>query len=291
MNTKPINSMGALNKVSDDVARSDLYSVHPNMLTEEVGFNVRGAFDDAYFDQPEVQEHIRGLADSYKAGRYVPPIVVQVRDGVPYVRDGMHRRRALMLAMSEGADIKRVQVLEHRGDEAQQTLLLATSNDGRPLSPMERAMIYDRLKKWGWTQQEIATSVRRTPSHVSHTLALLELPIELKRMVQRGEIAATQAAELFRQHGNDAVSMINVTSETTSKGKVTKKDIETVNRIPRMTKQIQHTVRNQLNTVTARIAAIEPDEIGSITLTLDANEVQELLELRALLRLDTEGEA
>jgi hypothetical protein len=90
---------------------------------------------------------------------------------------------------------------------------------------------------------------------------------------------------------SDAVSMINVTSETTSKGKVTKKDIETVNRIPRMTKQIQHTVRNQLNTVTARIAAIEPDEIGSITLTLDANEVQELLELRALLRLDTEGEA
>jgi len=281
-----INSMKALNRSSEDVSHSDLFSVKPEMLTEEDGFNVRGAFDEAYFEQPEVEEHIRGLADSYKAGRYVPPIVVQVRDGIPYIRDGMHRRRALMLAISEGADIKRVQVLEHRGDEAQQTLLLATSNDGRPLSPMERAVIYDRLEKWGWTHQEIASSVRRTSKHVSQTLALLEMPIELKRMVQRNEIAATQAAELYRQHGDDAMSMINATHEATGKGKVSKKDIETVNRIPRMTKKVQHEVRTRLNTVTARLASVEPDDMGTVTLTLDADEAQELVELRSMLGLD-----
>jgi len=277
-----INSMKALNRSSEDVSRSDLFSVKPEMLTEEAGFNVRGAFDEAYFEQPEVEEHIRGLADSYKAGRYVPPIVVQVREGIPYIRDGMHRRRALMLAISEGADIKRVQVLEHRGDEAQQTLLLATSNDGRPLSPMERAVIYDRLEKWGWTVQEIASSVRRTTKHVGQTLALLEMPIELKRMVQRNEIAATQAAELFRQHGDDAVSMINKAQEKKG-GKVTKKDIVTV---PRMTKKVQQVVRSQLQTVTARLASVEPDDTGSITITLDADEAQELLELRKTLGLD-----
>lgn len=285
-----INSMKALNRSSENVSRSDLFSVSPDMLTEEEGFNVRGAFDDAYFDQPEVQEHIRGLADSYKAGRYVPPIVVQVRDGVPYIRDGMHRRRGLMLAISEGAEIRRVQVLEHRGDEAQQTLLLATSNDGRPLSPMERAVIYDRLEKWGWTHQEIATSVRRTDKHVAQTLALLEMPIELKRMVQRNEIAATQAAELYRQHGDDALDMISATHETTGKAKVTKKDIETVNRIPRMNKKVQHAVRQQLQTFTARLAAVEPDDDGAVTITLDADEAYEMLELRKELRLDEDAE-
>lgn len=283
-----INSLKALNRSSEDVGRSDLFSVKPDMLTEEAGFNVRGAFDDAYFDQPEIQEHIRGLADSYKMGRYVPPIVVQVREGIPYIRDGMHRRRALMLAISEGADIKRVQVLEHRGDEAQQTLLLATSNDGRPLSPMERAVIYDRLEKWGWTVQEIASSVRRTTKHVSQTMALLEMPIELKRMVQRNEIAATQAAELYRQHGDDAMDMISATHETTGKEKVTKKDIEAVNRVPRMTKKVQQVVRTCLNTVTARLASVEPDETGTVTLTLDADEAQELVELRSILGLDQE---
>jgi len=277
-----INSMKALNRASEDVSRSDLFSVSPDMLTEEAGFNVRGAFNEAYFEQPEVEEHIRGLADSYKAGRYVPPIVVQVREGIPYIRDGMHRRRALMLAISEGADIKRVQVLEHRGDEAQQTLLLATSNDGRPLSPMERAVIYDRLEKWGWTVQEIASSVRRTTKHVGQTLALLDMPLELKRMVQRNEIAATQAAELFRQHGDDAVSMINKARENTDKGKVTKKDIV---KVPRMTKKVQQAVRTHLGTITARLAATEPDDTGSVTLTLDADEAQELLELRAALGL------
>lgn len=278
-----VNSMKALNRSSEDVSRSDLYSVSPDMLTEEAGFNVRGAFDEAYFEQPEVEEHIRGLADSYKAGRYVPPIVVQVRDGIPYIRDGMHRRRALMLAISEGADIKRVQVLEHRGDEAQQTLLLATSNDGRPLSPMERAVIYDRLEKWGWTVQEIASSVRRTTKHVGQTLALLDMPLELKRMVQRNEIAATQAAELFRQHGDDAVSMIHKAREKTDKGKVTKKDIV---KVPRMTKKVQQAVRTHLGTVTARLAATEADDTGSITLVLDADEAEELMELRSMLGLD-----
>jgi len=281
-----INNMTVLNRVSQDVSRSDLFSVSPDMLTEEKGFNVRGVFDEAYFEQPEVEEHIRGLADSYKAGRYVPPIVVQVRDGIPYIRDGMHRRRALMLAISEGAEIKRVQVLEHHGDEAQQTLLLATSNDGRPLSPMERAVIYDRLDKWGWTTQEIASSVRRTVKHVSQTLALLDMPIELKRMVQRNEIAATQAAELFRQHGDDAVSMINKARENTDKGKVTKKDIV---QVPRMTKKVQQAVRTHLGTVTARLAATEADDTGSVTLVLDADEAQEMLELRGMLGLDQEN--
>jgi len=281
-----INNMTVLNRVSQDVSRSDLFSVSPDMLTEEKGFNVRGVFDEAYFEQPEVEEHIRGLADSYKAGRYVPPIVVQVRNGIPYIRDGMHRRRALMLAISEGAEIKRVQVLEHHGDEAQQTLLLATINDGRPLSPMERAVIYDRLDKWGWTTQEIASSVRRTVKHVSQTLALLDMPIELKRMVQRNEIAATQAAELFRQHGDDAVSMINKARENTDKGKVTKKDIV---QVPRMTKKVQQAVRTHLGTVTARLAATEADDTGSVTLVLDADEAQELLELRGMLGLDQEN--
>lgn len=279
-----IKSLKALNRQSEDVSRSDLYLVSPEMLTEEQGFNVRGAFDEAYFDQPEVDEHIRGLADAYKAGRYVPPIVVQVRDGVPYVRDGMHRRRALMLAISEGADIKRVQVLEHRGEEAQQTLLLATSNDGRPLSPMERAVIYDRLEKWGWTLQEIASSVRRTPKHVSQTLALLDMPLELKRMVQRNEIAATQAAELFRQHGEDAVSMINKAQEK-KEGKVTKKDIV---KQPRMTKQVQQAVRSNLDALTTRVSSASVDVSGNITLVLNADEAQELLELRSLLGLDQE---
>jgi ParB/RepB/Spo0J family partition protein len=281
-----INNMKVLNRVSQDVSRSDLFSVSPDMLTEEKGFNVRGVFDEAYFEQPEVEEHIRGLADSYKAGRYVPPIVVQVRNGIPYIRDGMHRRRALMLAISEGAEIKRVQVLEHHGDEAQQTLLLATINDGRPLSPMERAVIYDRLDKWGWTTQEIASSVRRTVKHVSQTLALLDMPIELKRMVQRNEIAATQATELFRQHGDDAVSMINKARENTDKGKVTKKDIV---QVPRMTKKVQQAVRTHLGTVTARLAATEADDTGSVTLVLDADEAQEMLELRGMLGLDQEN--
>lgn len=88
------------------------------------------------------------LADAYKRGDYVPPIIVKVIDGKVYVREGHRRRRAILLAIEEGADIQFVQVVEHKGDEAEQSLLIATSNDG-PLSPLERAVIYARLANWG----------------------------------------------------------------------------------------------------------------------------------------------
>ncbi|WP_312271576.1 hypothetical protein [Pseudomonas sp.] len=69
---KQINSLKALNTFSDDVSKSDLFSIAPELLIEEEGFNSRGAFTENYFERPEVAAHIRSLADAYKAGRYVP---------------------------------------------------------------------------------------------------------------------------------------------------------------------------------------------------------------------------
>lgn len=272
-----INSMKALNRASSETSRSDLFSVSPEMLAEESGFNVRGAFDDDYFEQPEVKEHIRGIADSYKAGRYVPPIVVQVRNGVPYIRDGMHRKHALMLAISEGAEIKRVQVLEHRGDEAQQTILLATSNDGRPLSPMERAVIYDRLVKWGWTAQEISASVRRTVNHVNQTLTLLDMPLELKRKVQRNEISATQAAEIFREHGEDAIGVVSAAQEKSRKTKVTKKDVGSRKSVP------AKVMRASLVSIADMIDYDSLSDEDEVTLTLSSEQVAQLREIKETL--------
>lgn len=98
------------------------------------------------------------------------------------------------------------------------------------------------------------------------------------------QIAATQAAELFRQHGENAVSMINKAQEK-KEGKVTKKDIV---KQPRMTKQVQQAVRSNLDALTTRVSSASVDVSGNITLVLNADEAQELLELRNLLGLDQE---
>lgn len=125
-----------------------------------------------------------------------------------YVREGHRRRRAILLAIEEGADIQFVQVVEHKGDEAEQSLLIATSNDGLPLSPLERAVIYARLANWGWSDQMIAQRVGRSAEHVRIARALLEMPLELKRMIQEGSVAATYAQELYNEHGTNAVEIL-----------------------------------------------------------------------------------
>lgn len=205
-----INSLSKLRNYSEGgISRGDAFAAEPSLLIEEEGFNSRGAFAVDYWNRPDVVAHIRGFAESYKAGRFVPPIVVVVRNGEILVRDGAHRRRGLMLAISEGAVIEKIHVVEQKGDEAEQAKLVLTANDGRPLSPLERAVQYAKLAAWGWSVARIAKEVNRTSEHVRTTLPLLELPIALKQLIAEDVIKATLAMSLYNEHGSKAVDLVN----------------------------------------------------------------------------------
>jgi len=278
-----VNSLKSLNRASTDVSKSDLFSVAPHLILEEDGFNTRGAFCEDYYERPDIKAGIRSLADAYKRGDYVPPIIVKVRDGKVFVREGHRRRRAILLAISEGADIRKVQVLEHKGDEAEQTLLIATSHDGLPLTPLERAVIYGRLARWGWSDQEIAERVARTAEHVRQARSLLELPLELKKMIQAGEVAATYAAELFREHGEDAVSVLKQAQQETgdTPKKVTRKKVEKKN-APKIGKKVVEAMHKSVSSLTKRLDTLK-EEGDTFTLTLTRDDVEELQELREKL--------
>lgn len=247
---KQINSLKALNTFSDDVSKSDLFSIAPELLIEEEGFNSRGAFTENYFERPEVAAHIRSLADAYKAGRYVPPIVVKVRNADVLVRDGHCRRRAILLAKSEGADIKKIQVLEIKGDEAAQAALIVTSNDGMKLSQLERAVIYGRLAAWGWSDAEIAQNIGRTAEHVRQLRSLLELPLDLKRLIQDGAVSSSYAAELYAMHGEAAIEMVRKGLKESGKQKITKKNVSSSSTSsPRIGKKLVEAMRTRLATL------------------------------------------
>lgn len=285
-----VNSLKSLNRESADVSKSDLFSVAPHLLLEEEGFNTRGAFCEDYYERPDIKAGIRSLADAYKRGDYVPPIIVKVRDGNVFVREGHRRRRAILLAISEGADIRKIQVLEHKGDEAEQTLLIATSNDGLPLTPLEKAVIYGRLANWGWSDQEIAERVGRTAEHVRQAKALLELPLELKKMIQANEVAATYASELFREHGEAAVQMLKEAKAGEGEEKpkkLTRKKVEKRSS-PKIGKKVVEAMHKSVSSLTKRLDTIKEDG-DTFTLTLTRNDVEELQALREKLA-ELEGE-
>lgn len=271
-----INSLKSLNRESAQVSKTDIFSIEPSLLLEEPGFNARGAFSDNYFERDDVAAHIRNLADAYTRGDYVPPIIVKVVEGKVFVRDGHCRRRALLLAMSEGAAFKKVQVLEHKGDEAAQTALIVTSNDGLALSQLERAVVYGKLSAWGWTDIEIATKVGRTYEHVRQLRQLLELPVELKRLIQEGTVSASYAAELFKEHGVAALDILNKAKTEAKGAKVTKKKVATK---PRIGKKLVASMHSNVTVLTDKLETMKEVD-GGYSITFSKTEVEELLALK-----------
>lgn len=190
------------------IRRGDGWKVDPLLLLEEEGFNPRGAFSKDYWNKPKVVAHVRGFADSYKAGRYVPAIAVTVINGDFFVRDGHHRRRGLLLAMQEGAQIELVDVVEYKGDEVEQAKLVLTASDGILLTRLERAVQYNKFIAWGWSIGAIAKEFNKTHEHVRSTLPLLNLPFELKQMIADEVVSASFALQAFDEHGTNAVEII-----------------------------------------------------------------------------------
>ncbi|MGP9510805.1 ParB N-terminal domain-containing protein [Halomonas sp. H2] len=126
-----------------NLRKSNQFSALVEDINEQPGFNPRN------YELPRLQEHIRSLADAYKRGQFVDPIVVQVVDGEIYVRDGHCRRRAMLLAQEEGTDLGLVPMVEFRGDEIEADALILTSQSGKKLSAVEVASMYNRMTLGG----------------------------------------------------------------------------------------------------------------------------------------------
>lgn len=197
-----MSNIHSLRKLSEtdkeNVKRANSFMVDPRIIQIEPGFNPRGMFTDDYWEQPETLAHIEQFAKSYRNGDFVPPIVVKVIDGVPFVRDGEHRLRSLMKLIAEGVPFARVEVIEASGDELAQAKTNFNANNGRQWSAVERAVHYGRFKSYGMTVDEIAHEVGKTVQHVYQLLTILEMPMDLKRRIQNGEISASAAIAQFK---------------------------------------------------------------------------------------------
>ena len=101
----------------------------------------------------------------------------------------------------KGARIKRI--AQHIDTDR----FMVTRNQGKPLTALERATAYQRLRNQGWEPDEIAKKVKRSLSDVDYHLHLLTCGEELISMVRAGEVSPTTAVALSREHGPQAASV------------------------------------------------------------------------------------
>ncbi|WP_304526888.1 chromosome partitioning protein ParB [Halomonas sp. I5-271120] len=270
-----------------DLKKANQFSAYPSDIHELEGFNQRD------YEGEKEKAHIRSLADAYHAGRFVPPITVQVIDGKIFVRDGHCRRLGMLLAESEGAKLGKQPLIEFSGDENDADALILTSNAGLKLNPVKRAATYYRMKNRGLDDAEVAEKVGKTVHHVRQQLDLHMMPLEIKDLIEREVVSYSFALQEYNEHGTAAVERLKHgvdlvlragKSKLTEKGMKEKVDGQAKKpKARRISKRVVTGMVSQVHSLSEKLGAVEQREDGSATIELSAEEVSELMALREKL--------
>ncbi len=147
------------------------------------------------------EESLAELADSIRAQGLVQPIIVRPL-GVPppgetqryEIIAGERRWRAARLAGLERIPA----VVREVGDSAAVAMALIENIQRENLNPLEEARALERLiSEFGLTHQEAADAVGRSRATVSNLLRLLELPDEVRTLVEQRQIEMGHARALL----------------------------------------------------------------------------------------------
>ncbi|MFA0809324.1 hypothetical protein [Microbulbifer epialgicus] len=262
------------------MTKGNMFFAELDLLKEEEGFNIGRDYED-----PDVIQHIRNLADAYKAGETLPPLTVQVRDGEIYVREGHCRRRGALLARSEGAEISRLPLIESKGDDIDQTMILLTSHDGLKLKPVGRAKIYAKLINMGLTEEEVAKRNKKTVAHVQQYLQVHNMPLKMKDLINKEVVSWSMALDLYKEYGTKAVDILEAqiqdddevkpsAKSEDGQGTATNQDVPgTVKAKPkRITRKAIDEATGFRSRLTGGVVKNVTNQLGSIVKSLDAAE-------------------
>ncbi len=201
---------GSVKKALAGVRKNDLYYVDPDEVEMVEGFNAR------VDDSPENEAHIEALTQSMlKEGYYrdqpISIMIVQGEDGERrVVTNGHSRVKAARRARALGAPIQTIPaVTEDRSVSMEDlTVKLYRSNTGKQLSPYETGLVCKRLSRYNWETKDIAEKLNLDVQWVESLLMLVGSPRSIREAVIAGEISATNAIDVLKKYGSEAVAQL-----------------------------------------------------------------------------------
>lgn len=139
---------------------------------------------------------LKELADSIRATGLLQPITVRAVAGSDRYElvAGERRLRAVRSLGWERVPA----IVRDYDDRTMLTLALVENLQREDLNPIEEAEGYGRLSSdFGLTQNEIAQLVGKDRSTVANLLRILQLPVAVRRMLERGELTLGHARPLL----------------------------------------------------------------------------------------------
>ena len=148
-----------------------------------------------HFDEAEIES----LAASIREKGIVQPLVVRPGpggdDGPTYqIVAGERRWRAAQRAGLHELPA----VVRHLSEAESIEIALVENLQRRDLNPLEEASAYRRLiREIGHRQEDVATALGKSRSHVANTVRLLDLPEKVKALVTDGTLSAGHGRALL----------------------------------------------------------------------------------------------
>jgi ParB family chromosome partitioning protein len=141
------------------------------------------------------EERLAELAASIKAQGLIQPIVVRALGAARYeIIAGERRWRAAQIA----GLLEIPALVRDVPDSAVAAMTLIENIQREDLSPLEEAHALQRLiAEFRHTHQQVADATGRSRASVSNLLRLLDLPEEIKRLLEKHEIEAGHAKALL----------------------------------------------------------------------------------------------
>ena len=169
-----------------DVARATQYV--PVMFLHPSRYQPRRHFDPA---------EIQALVESIKSRGILQPIMVRRVDGdlnSYEIIAGERRWRAAQAAQLHEVPI----IVREVSDLEALEIALIENIQRQDLNPLEEAEGYRRLmQEFERTQEELAHALGKSRSHIANTVRLLNLPFEVRTLLDEGKLSAGHARALL----------------------------------------------------------------------------------------------
>ena len=272
--------MGIEVNPADKVQKIDISLLEPNRFQPR-----------KYFNPDELEE----LADSIRQYGVLQPLVVRklVQDERKFeIIAGERRFRASKIA---GLDVVPV-IIKDFDDKDVLSLAIIENIQRSDLSVMEEAEAYNSLiEDFNYTQEDVATFVGKSRSHVANLVRLLVLPIEIKKKMYRKELSMGHAralincddsikiADIVIEHNlnvRDTEKLVKDYNKKKNIDNTTKiKEVETIALNKEYFKQIEKALSNRFN-LKSKINFNNNNQKGKITISYNS-----LAELEAFLNI------
>ena len=161
------------------------------------------------FDKQALQE----LADSIRQYGVFQPIVVRKAVSGYDLIAGERRLRASKLAGKTSIPA----VIVDFNDQQMMEASLLENIQREDLTPIEEANAYNQLiKKYHYTQEDLAKQLGKSRTNITNVLRLLNLPKEVQKMVNDGKLSYSQARTILALE--DSAEMIEIANQAVDEG-------------------------------------------------------------------------